>query len=145
MLFRSSLLNPINHGASRTGIHRYKVEPYVVAADVYAAADHIGRGGWTWYTGSAGWMHRAGLEGILGLHIQGSSLHLDPCIPKGWPGFEITIRRRSASFHITVTNPDGVVRGVASARMDGTVIAERPLRIELMDDGRAHELEVMLG
>ncbi len=77
-----SLLNPINHARTRSDVHRYKVEPYVVAADVYAAAPHVGRGGWTWYTGSAGWMQRAGVESILGLRLEGDVLRLDPCIPK---------------------------------------------------------------
>ena len=80
-----SLLNPINHARTRAEVHRYKVEPYVVAADVYAAPGHVGRGGWTWYTGSAGWMQRAGIESILGLRIRGEFLLLDPCIPKSWP------------------------------------------------------------
>ena len=75
------MLNPINHARTRTDMHRYKVEPYVVAADVYAAPGHVGRGGWTWYTGSAGWMQRAGVESILGLRIEGDKLRLDPCIP----------------------------------------------------------------
>ena len=86
----SAQLNPINHARTRAELRRYKVEPYVVAADIYSAPDHIGHGGWTWYTGSAGWMHRAGLESILGLRFEGSFLHLDPCIPNGWPGFEVT-------------------------------------------------------
>ena len=89
-----SLLNPINHARTRADVHRYKVEPYVVAADVYASAPHVGRGGWTWYTGSAGWMQRAGIESILGLRIRGAALHLDPCIPKSWARFEMTVRRR---------------------------------------------------
>ena len=82
-----SLLNPINHARTRAEVHRYKVEPYVIAADVYAAKPHVGRGGWTWYTGSAGWMQRAGVESILGLRLRGDALELDPCIPKSWPGF----------------------------------------------------------
>src|SRR5499426_4876614 len=75
-----SILNPINRASTRAGVHRYKVEPYVSAADVYAAASHVGRGGWTWYTGSAGWMYRAGVEWILGFRLRGNFLHLDPCI-----------------------------------------------------------------
>ena len=94
------LLNPINHALGRADLRRYKVEPYVVAADVYAAADHLGRGGWTWYTGSAAWLYRAGMEEILGVRVSGSSLHLDPCIPNGWPGFEINLRRGSTRFII---------------------------------------------
>ena len=106
-----SLLNPINHARTRADVHRYKVEPYVVAADIYASAPHVGRGGWTWYTGSAGWMQRAGIESILGLTIRGAFLHLDPCIPKSWATFEMTVRRQSARYEITVDNPAGSQSG----------------------------------
>jgi cyclic beta-1,2-glucan synthetase len=140
-----SLLNPINHARTRADVHRYKVEPYVVAADVYAVAPHVGRGGWTWYTGSAGWMQRAGVESILGLCLQGEILHLDPCIPRAWPGFEIWLRHGSARYDIWVENPDGVERGVAFAAIDGTVITARPLRLQLADDGARHRLQVRLG
>ena len=138
-------LNPINHARTRAELRHYKVEPYVVAADIYSAPGHIGHGGWTWYTGSAGWMHRAGLESILGVRFEGSFLHLDPCIPNSWPGFEVTLRRRSARMRIKVDNPNGFSRGVASAQLDGILIAQRPLRVELIDDGRIHELLVTLG
>lgn len=138
-------LNPINHARTRADLRRYKVEPYVVAADIYAAPEQLGRGGWTWYTGSAGWMHRAGLESILGLRFEGSSLHLDPCIPKSWPGFEVTLRRGSARLRIKVENPNGVSRGVASAWLDGKLLAQRPLRLVLIDDEQVHELVVALG
>ena len=97
-----SLLNPINHARAPADAHRYKVEPYVVAADVYALEPHVGRGGWTWYTGSAGWMQRAGVESILGLRIIGASLHFDPCIPKDWPAFGITLRYRTSRYDIDV-------------------------------------------
>jgi cyclic beta-1,2-glucan synthetase len=140
-----SLLNPINHAKSRADVLRYKVEPYVVAADVYAAPAHVGRGGWTWYTGSAGWMQRAGIESILGMRVLGESLHLDPCIPKAWPGFEMTLRHGSARYQIRVENPDGVSRGIASAYLDEAVIAERPLHVPLADDGATHHLRVRLG
>jgi cyclic beta-1,2-glucan synthetase len=140
-----SLLNPINHARTRADVHRYKVEPYVVAADIYAADSHVGRGGWTWYTGSAGWTQRAGVEAILGLSRQGDVLRLDPCIPKAWPDFEITLRHGSARYEIQVENPDGVSRGVASAHLDDTAIAERPLRVPLVDDGAIHRLWVRLG
>jgi cyclic beta-1,2-glucan synthetase len=140
-----SLLNPINHARARADVLRYKVEPYVVAADVYATAPHIGRGGWTWYTGSAGWMQRAGVESILGLHIRGAFLHLDPCIPKAWRTFEIVVRRRSARYEIVVDNPAGVSRGVRFAEIDGVEIKERPLRLRVVDDGAIHRLRVTLG
>ena len=140
-----SLLNPINHARTRADVHRYKVEPYVAVADVYATPPHVGRGGWTWYTGSAGWMQRAGVEGILGLRLQGDVMHLDPCIPAAWPGFEIMLRHGSARYEIRVDNPNGVGRGIAFAAIDTTTVAERPLRVRLVDDGVTHRLQVRLG
>ena len=140
-----SLINPINHARSRAGIHRYKVEPYVVAADVYAKPPHVGRGGWTWYTGSGGWMQRAGIESILGMRRRGDGLHLDPCIPKSWPGFTIFLRHGTSRYELQVDNPDGVGRGVVSATIDETRIVERPLHLTLVDDGRKHILKVRLG
>jgi cyclic beta-1,2-glucan synthetase len=140
-----SMLNPVNHARTRAGVLRYKVEPYVVAADVYARPPHVGRGGWTWYTGSAGWMQRAGMEGILGLRLKGDVLHLDPCIPRAWPSFSILLRHRSARYKISVANPDGVERGVALATLDEAILGEGPLRIPLVDDGRTHHLSVRLG
>ncbi|HYU95651.1 MAG TPA: glucoamylase family protein [Sphingomicrobium sp.] len=139
------MLNPINHARSRSDLRRYKVEPYVVAADVYAATDHVGRGGWTWYTGSAAWLYRAGMEEILGLRLTGSALHLDPCIPETWPGFQVTLRRGSTRFDIRVDNPNGVAKGVASARIDGTEVTGRPLRLDLPGDGKNHEILVIMG
>ena len=139
------ILNPINHARTRTDMHRYKVEPYVVAADVYAAPGHVGRGGWTWYTGSAGWMQRAGVESILGLHIEGANLRLDPCVPGSWPGFEITLRHGKSRYKIIVENPDSVQRGIQTAELDGALIAARPLVIALTDDGAVHHVHVRLG
>ncbi len=118
-----SMLNPIRHADTPTGVHRYKVEPYVVAADIYSEPPHVGRGGWTWYTGSAGWMYRVALEGLLGFHVQGASLLLDPCIPRAWPGFEIAFRHRSARYEIAVENPHGVCRGLVSLTLDGKMLA----------------------
>ena len=140
-----SLLNPINHARTRADVHRYKVEPYVVAADIYATAPHVGRGGWTWYTGSAGWMQRAGVEYILGLRIEGTALRLDPCIPKSWPRFEIILRHGSSRYEIVVENPQSVQRGVAAADLDGAKITARPLSFTLQDDGAIHRLQVRLG
>ena len=140
-----SLLNPINHARTRADVHRYKVEPYVVAADIYAVAPHVGRGGWTWYTGSAGWMQRAGIESILGMRVRGATLYLDPCIPDTWPGFSMTIRYRSACYEIQVDNPDGYGRGVKTAELDGAKIDARPLCATLLDDGRSHRLLLRLG
>jgi cyclic beta-1,2-glucan synthetase len=140
-----SLLNPVNHARTRAEVHRYKVEPYVVAADVYAMRPHVGRGGWTWYTGSAGWMQRAGIEAILGVRFEGGFLAIDPCIPKKWPGFEIVVRYRSAQYAITVDNTDGAGHGIRMAKLDGESIETRPLRIAVVDDGAIHRLDVRLG
>jgi cyclic beta-1,2-glucan synthetase len=140
-----SLLNPINHARTRADVHRYKVEPYVVAADVYAIPSHVGRGGWTWYTGSSGWMQRAGVESILGLQMRGGFLHLDPCVPKSWGKFEVTMLHHSARYEIHVDNPNGVSRGVLSAEVDGTMITERPLRLPIADDGVVHRVQLKLG
>jgi cyclic beta-1,2-glucan synthetase len=139
-----AILNPINHARTRAGVHRYKVEPYVAAADVYAEPPHVGRGGWTWYTGSAGWMHRAGIEWILGFRVQGGTLHLDPCIPRAWPGFEIRFRYHSARYEITVENPRGVTRGVSRVELDGQPLVGGAA-IALADDGATHRVGVVLG
>ena len=139
------LLNPINHARTPQEVSRYMVEPYVVAADVYATAPHVGRGGWTWYTGSAGWMQRAGLENILGLRVLAGVLHLDPCIPKAWPRFGISLKHGSARYEITVENPNSVSRGIALAMVDSVSISARPLVLALADDGSTHHVNVTLG
>jgi cyclic beta-1,2-glucan synthetase len=138
-----ALLNPINHAKTRSGVHRYKVEPYVIAADVYAEPPHVGRGGWTWYTGSAGWMYRVGLESLLGFQVRDTVLRIDPCIPRSWAGFEIDYRYRSARYAIAVENPDGVQRGVARVILDGVALAAGA--IPLTDDGVTHRVRVVLG
>ena len=140
-----SHLNPINHTSTRTGIRRYKVEPYVVAADVYSVAPHVGRGGWTWYTGAAGWLYRAGMEAILGFNLQGDYLFMNPCIPTTWPRFEISFKYRSARYDITVENPAAVSRGVLHTVVDGVRLPEGLSRILLLDDGTTHEVRITLG
>jgi cyclic beta-1,2-glucan synthetase len=140
-----SMLNPISHANTRAGIHRYKVEPYVACADVYSMPPHVGRGGWTWYTGSAGWMYRAGLEWILGFRLRGKTLLIDPCIPKKWPGFEIVYRYGATRYEIAVENPRSVSRGVSIVELDGKALAQRPSQIPLTDDGVTHRVRVVLG
>ncbi len=142
-----ALVNPINHTSTRAGVLRYKVEPYVVAADVYSVAPHVGRGGWTWYTGSAGWLYRAGIEAILGLRIKGGSVVIDPCIPAAWPGFEMTLRYRGAVYDISIRNPDGVSRGVIAAQLDGEPqpISLGSARLQLAADQGAHMIVVTMG
>ncbi|HEY2660015.1 MAG TPA: glucoamylase family protein [Caulobacteraceae bacterium] len=139
------LLNPINHARTRTDLHRYKVEPYVIAADIYSASGHAGRGGWTWYTGSASWMQRAGIENILGLTVEAGVLRLEPCIPPSWPGFELTVRHGSSRYEIVVGNPDTVQTGIASAELDGAPLRTGPLTVTLKDDGATHRLIVRMG
>jgi cyclic beta-1,2-glucan synthetase len=140
-----AMLNPINHSRTRTGLQQYKVEPYAVAADIYSVAPHAGRGGWTWYTGAAGWLYRAGVESILGLRKQGDHLVLAPCIPKQWPRFEIAFRHASARYEIAVENPNGVSRGVISTVVDGTPLPDGTARIPLQDDGATHRVQIVLG
>jgi cyclic beta-1,2-glucan synthetase len=140
-----SLLNPLNHASTGAGIHRYKVEPYVVCADVYSAEPHVGRGGWTWYTGSAGWMYRTAMEGILGIHLHGNTLAIDPCIPRKWTGFEFTYKHGSSRYQISVANPGGVCRGVIGASLDDQKISAADCKISLIDDGKVHYARVTLG
>jgi cellobiose phosphorylase len=137
------LLNPVRHAASPDGVERYKVEPYVVCADVYGAPPHTGRGGWTWYTGSASWLYRVGLEAILGFRLRGTQLELDPCVPPGWSGYEITYRHRSATYHVVVENSGGSGRGVRSVTVDGRAVPEGV--VELADDGGQHKVRIALG
>ena len=138
-----ALLNPINHSSTRAGLHKYKVEPYVAVGDVYAVPPHTGRGGWTWYTGSAGWMYRAGLESMLGFKLQNDHLKIDPCIPRWWRDFEITYRRGRAVYRIKVENPLGVSRGVVNVEVDGVV--QTGDSIALVDDEKTHNVRVAMG
>ena len=140
-----ALLNPISHASTRAGVHRYKVEPYVVAADVYSEPPHVGRGGWTWYTGSAAWLYRAGIESILGLRRQGAFLLLDPCIPKHWPRFELSYRYGTTRYDIVVENPHGISGGIASLEFDGRLLHDAPIRLPLVDDGEIHKVRAVLG
>jgi len=137
------LLNPINHSSTRAGLHKFKVEPYVAMADIYAVPPHTGRGGWTWYTGSAGWMYRAAIEYILGFKLEGDRLRMDPCIPRGWRDFEITYRRGSTTYRIMVENPHALCRGVASVELDGVMQPDE--LILLSNDGLTHEVRVLMG
>jgi cyclic beta-1,2-glucan synthetase len=138
------MLNPIGRTNSRSSVQRYKVEPYSLAGDIYAEPPHVGRGGWTWYSGSAGWLYRAGLESILGFRVRGATLSIDPCIPQTWPGYTINFRYHSAIYRIRVTNPSGVSRGVSSVSLDGKILANFS-NVPLADDGATHQVVVVLG
>jgi len=137
------LINPINHARTHIEYSKYKVEPYVMAADVYAVYPHIGRGGWTWYTGSAGWIYRAGLEYILGFRRNGGTLAVDPCIPQKWTEYEIWYRYLETRYVIRIKNPEGVSRGVKKVSIDGKVSDDNLIRLE--NDRVTHQVEVCLG
>jgi cyclic beta-1,2-glucan synthetase len=113
-----SLINPINRSSTRTGAQKYKVEPYVISADIYGVSPHVGRGGWSWYTGSASWMYRSAIESILGLKVQGDQMTITPCIPKEWDRFQMSYRRGKTEFKITVLNN----QLEASMEMDGEIL-----------------------
>ena len=137
-----SMLNPVNLARTPAQVESYRVEPYVVAADVYSGA-HTGRGGWTWYTGSAGWMYRVGIEAILGLTMKSGALRIDPCIPRDWPGYEAVLRTAGGEFHIVVENPRGVNRGVRSVEVDGKAATDGI--VPLNEATGRHDIKVILG
>ena len=136
------MVNPITHALTPEAVSTYRVEPYVVAADVYTAEGHVGRGGWTWYTGSASWLYRVGLEAILGFTKRGETLEIDPCIPAAWKEFSIEYRHGSSKYSIKVVNPSGAQRGVASVTLDGASVSGP---IPLTADDTDHEVTVTLG
>jgi cellobiose phosphorylase len=138
-----NLINPISHAATREQVERYKVEPYAVSADVYGAPPHTGRGGWTWYTGSAGWLYRVALEAILGFQRQGRMLRFEPCVPPGWPVYEVNYRHGSATYQIRFDNTKRIGRGVQSVMLDGTVLTDAVVPLD--DDGQAHDVRVVIG
>jgi cellobiose phosphorylase len=129
------MINPASHGSSAAAVATYKVEPYVAAADVYAVAPHIGRGGWTWYTGAAGWMYRLIVESLLGVQREGDRLRISPCLPAGHPGFTVSYRHGRSTYRIAVTR--GSVEGAGNELLiDG--VAHDDATIPLVDDERRH-------
>jgi cyclic beta-1,2-glucan synthetase len=135
------MLNPIEHAREPEETQNYKVEPYAIVADVYNLPGHIGRGGWTWYTGSASWVYRVWVEGVLGFKLHGDKLEINPAIPKEWPGFSMVYRYRSATYEIRVENPHGIGNGVTRLEVDGAPVET----IQLADDGQTHQVVVRLG
>ena len=136
----TSMINPLNHAGSAAAIATYKVEPYVVAADVYAVPPHTGRGGWTWYTGSAAWMYRLIVESILGLRLEVDKLHFAPCVPADWDAFKVHYRYRETVYHIAVERRAGT--GEMGVTVDGVV--QRDKAIPLVNDLQEHSVEVRL-
>lgn len=142
-----SLLNPINHASTRANVRRYKVEPYVMAADIYSVYPHVGHGGWTWYTGAAGWMYRAGVESILGFQLQGEHLLINPCISEKWPGYEIIFKYHGARYEISVQNPNNVSRGILLATINDKELSgdfKEGVRIKLEEAG-LQKVTITLG
>ena len=137
-----TLLNPVHHGGTPKQIATYKVEPYVIAADVYAIAPHAGRGGWTWYTGSAGWMYRLLIETLLGVNLAGDQLRLTPHLPKSWTTCKIHYRYRQTVYHITITRLVADSAGANQLFLDGEELAVRT--VPLVDDRREHSVELKI-
>jgi len=134
------MINPLTHASTADDMARYKVEPYVVAADVYTAPSQLGRGGWTWYTGSASWMYRVGLEQILGFTKVGDTLRMAPCVPRAWPSFEVRYQFGSSRYDIIVREPADIQARGARFALDGVPSDDDVL--QLVDDGRAHTVIV---
>jgi len=138
-----NLINPIHHGDSAEAIATYKVESYVVAADIYTNPQHAGRGGWTWYTGSAAWMYQLIIESLLGIRLLVDQLHVAPLLPASWPGFALHYRHRETVYHIVVKNLGGDGRTVRGVICDGV---EQPAKtIPLRDDRQDHHVEIEVG
>ncbi len=139
-----AMLNPITHTQSRTQAERYKLEPYVTSGDIYSTMPNVGRGGWSWYTGSAGWTYRVGMERILGLRVHGAALIIDPCIPSNWPGFEARLNRNGTIYEIKVENPSRINRGIAELIVDGKPHdTAKPIPLE--SNGGLTHIKVVLG
>ena len=136
------MINPVTHALTPEDVNRYKVEPYVVAADVYTTEGHVGRGGWTWYTGSASWLYRVGLEAILGFTKRAETLEMNPCIPSEWKEFSVEYRHGSSLYRIAVRNPSGAQTGIESVTLDGNPVNGA---IPLASDGKTHEVIVTMG
>lgn len=137
------MLNPIEHAREKADCERYKVEPYVIAADIYSSGDHVGRGGWTWYTGAAGWIYRVWLEEVLGFQRRGDTLTINPVIPKDWPGFTMRYRYQGTEYHIAVENPNQWSHGVAFVELDGVAVPTKT--IALRNDAESHHVRVVMG
>ncbi|NLL51781.1 MAG: hypothetical protein GX248_03645, partial [Peptococcaceae bacterium] len=134
-----NMLNPINHSRTPIEVAKYKVEPYVMTADVYAVEPNVGRGGWSWYTGAAGWMYQAAIEGILGLEIKGDKLFIEPCVPNNWKEFEIYYRYKNSPYNIKVHLKNLPQEEII---LDG--VKQKGFPVILVDDGLQHELEINL-
>jgi cyclic beta-1,2-glucan synthetase len=137
------MLNPVEHARDDEDRERYKIEPYVISSDVYSLGGHVGRGGWTWYTGAAAWIYRVWLEEVFGFQRRGDTLTINPVIPKDWTGFRLQYRYQNTLYRIVVENPDHCSRGVTLVELDGIAIADK--MVTLRNDALPHEVRVVLG
>lgn len=136
------MINPIEHAKTKEAAFRYKVEPYVIAADVYSENSLAGRGGWTWYTGSASWMYKAGIENILGLRKEGNILKIQPCIPAEWDEYSIRYKYKQTIYNIEIKNPNHKNMDVEEIYVDGSKTDEKYVR--LIDDNDIHNVKVIM-
>lgn len=134
------MINPIEHSRTKEASKKYKVEPYVIPADIYGTSNLAGRGGWTWYTGSSSWYYKAGIEFILGIKIEKGILRLEPCIPKDWKEFEVHYRWKNSIYHIMVKNPEGKNIGISKVLLNGVEVENKIL---LKESGVYH-IEVIM-
>jgi cellobiose phosphorylase len=138
----ATMINPVSHSATPEAMQTYKAEPYAIAADVYAVAPHTGRGGWSWYTGSAGWMYRLVVESLLGVRLEGQALRFEPCLPAGWPGFTMRYRFRETTYDIAVRQEAAGAGTGAAIRVSVDGVLRTDGRVPLVDDRVAHAVEV---
>ncbi len=138
----AELINPIEHSKTKEEAKRFKLEPYVMEADIYANKDLLGRGGWNWYTGSSSWYYKAILEYILGLKIKNGFLSVEPCIAKTWKEYEIKYKYKTSIYHIVVKNKDGKNRGVEKFLLNGAEVKEK--KILLSDDGKIYQIQIYM-
>ena len=139
-----AMINPVNHARTPNEVNVYKSEPYVLAADVYAVSPHVGRGGWSWYTGSAGWLYRLIIESLLGLQREGDRLRITPCLPEAWTTYTMTYRFGRSHYRIVVTQTL-TDDSVADLRVSHNGVEQRDGQIVLVDDGLRHEVAVAIG
>ena len=136
------MINPIEHSKTKEMAKKYKVEPYVVAADVYGAGNLAGRGGWTWYTGSSSWMYKAGIEYILGLKIEHNILKIEPCIPSNWEEYSIKSEYENSIYNIKIKNPNHKNTGIEKLTLNSEEIPEK--QIKLINNGNINEIEIIM-
>lgn len=137
-----TMINPIEHSKTKDSAKRYKVEPYVIPADIYEAKGLEGRGGWTWYTGSSSWFCKIGIENILGLNIEKGILKINPCVPKDWKEYSIRYKFGNSIYNIKVKNPDGKNVGIEKMYLNGK--EQENMQVKLIDDGNINEIEVIM-